>query len=160
MKNTENALKWIVNILESKKVRFQITGGFAAGLYGSNRELADIDIDINDDDFEKITNEVKQYIIFGPEQFKDENWDLKLMTLEYEGQVIDICGESTIFDKNNNKWMLIKTDFSNSNHVNTYGIDIPVITKESLVAYKSKLLRNVDVEDIEALNNFGSNFVQ
>lgn len=151
MKNTEGALIWIVNILDSKKVQFQVTGGFAAKLYGSPRELADIDIDINDDDFEKIIDEVRPYIIFGPEQFKDENWDLRLMTLEYEGQVVDICGEATIFDKNNKEWILIKTDFSNCNYINIYSLDVPVISKESLVNYKNKLLRDVDVEDIKAL---------
>ncbi|MFZ2522802.1 MAG: hypothetical protein WAW92_00245 [Minisyncoccia bacterium] len=46
MRNTEGALRWIVNILESKSIQFQVTGGFAAKLYGSQRELADIDIDI------------------------------------------------------------------------------------------------------------------
>lgn len=151
MRNTEGALRWIVNILKSKNVPFQVTGGFATRLYGSNRELADIDIDINDGDFEKIINEVKQYVVFGPEQFKDENWNLKLMILEYEGQIIDVCGEATVFNKNNKKWVLIKTDFSNSNYFNVYGVDIPVIKKEALIVYKSKLLRDVDIEDIKVL---------
>ena len=151
MKDTIKAFKWIVGILESKKIQFQITGGFAARLYGSDRELADIDIDIKDSDFEKIVDVVRKYIVFGPKHYIDNNWDLKLMTLEYEGQVIDICGESTIFDKNSKQWVLIKTDFANSKQINIYGIDIPVIKKESLIAYKGKLLRDVDIDDIKAL---------
>jgi hypothetical protein len=151
MRKTAEALRWIIGILNSKEIQFQVTGGFAARSYGSNRELADIDIDINDKDFDKIINDVKQYIVFGPEQYTDDNWNLKLITLDYGGQIIDIGGEPMVFDKGKKEWILVKTDFSNSTHMNIYGIDIPVIKKESLVEYKRKLLREVDVEDIRGL---------
>jgi hypothetical protein len=80
--NTIEALRWVVDILKNNNVSFQLTGGFAAKLYGSTRELADIDIDIEENGFEKIFDEVKDYIIYGPKQYKDDNWDLMLMTLK------------------------------------------------------------------------------
>lgn len=46
MRNTEAAFKWIVGLLNKYQILFQITGGFAANLYGSKRELNDIDIDV------------------------------------------------------------------------------------------------------------------
>jgi len=151
MKDTEAALKWIVSILHSKQIQFQIRGGFAAMLYGSSRELVDIDIDIHNTDFEKILGDVKNDIVFGPDQYTDENWNFKLMTLEYQGQLIDITGEAQIFDRNNSRWVDQAVDYTKSSHMNIYGITVPVIRKEDLVAYKAKLLRDVDKKDIESL---------
>ncbi|MFZ3016050.1 MAG: hypothetical protein WA101_03610, partial [Minisyncoccia bacterium] len=74
MKNTEKAFLWIVNILNNKNIPFQISGGFAAKIYGSPRELNDIDIDIPDENFPDIYDGVKQYAIYGPEHYKDAKW--------------------------------------------------------------------------------------
>ncbi|MFZ2484354.1 MAG: hypothetical protein WAX80_01040 [Minisyncoccia bacterium] len=158
MKDTEAALKWIAEILIRNKITFQVTGGFAAKLYGSNRELADIDIDVKEDCFELLLPEVKPCILSGPQNYLDEEFDVKLMTLEYRGQVIDIAGKAKIFDKNKKQWVELKPDFSNGNYISIYGIRIPVITQDALIEYKSMLLRDVDKEDIRVLtNNAGSN---
>ena len=48
MKNIKAALIWITNILKKHQIPFQISGGLAAIAYGASRSLADIDIDIPD----------------------------------------------------------------------------------------------------------------
>ena len=78
--------------LRNIKYLFKSRGGFAARAYGVQRELHDIDFDIPEADFEKILPEVRPYIIHGPTQYKDDHWDLILLTLSYGGQRIDISG--------------------------------------------------------------------
>lgn len=152
-KNTEAAFKWIVGLLKKHPIPFQISGGFAARLYGSMRELADIDIGIPDNSFDDIYEEVKPYIIYGPEHYLDDEWDLKLMTLKYENQKIDIAGRDNIkiFDKSNKVWIPAHRDLTVSVDREVYGVVVPVIPKEALIAYKKKIMRYVDIADIQAL---------
>lgn len=153
MNNVKAALIWITNILQKKHVQFQIAGGLAVRAYGSNRTLMDIDIDISEDDFEQIKHEVQSYITFGPVQFKNENWDLYLMTLNYNGQEIDLGGayHAKIYDKKNKKWVNIITDFSKVNYIDIEGLKLPVINREDLIAYKKILAREVDLQDLAFL---------
>lgn len=153
MKDTEAALRWIVEILKSKQIQFQIRGGFAAMLYGSSRELVDIDIDIHNKDFEKILDEVKGYIVFGPDQYVDESLNRRLMTLEYKGQLIDITGEGQIFDRSRSSWVDQVVNYEKSNNMEVYGMTVPVISKEDLLAYKAKLMRDVDKKDVDYLGS-------
>ncbi len=154
MKNTEEAFKWIVNILNKHKIPFQIAGGFAARVYGSKRELADIDFDIPEDRFSEIIPEVKKYIIFGPKRYIDRNWDLQLMTLVYKNQEIDIGGSNNvmIFNSNNKQWLSLKTDFMKTDMIEIYGIRVPIIVKEELIKYKKILSREVDKIDIKQIS--------
>ncbi len=151
--NTKKALIWITNILKNHAICFQITGGLAARVYGSTRKLIDIDIDISEKDFEKIREEVKPFIIFGPSHFKSENWDLFLMTLNYDGQEIDLSAvENTrIYDNKNKIWVEIITDFSKVQYKDIDGLMLPVIEREALMAYKKILARPVDLLDLKYL---------
>ncbi|MDP1707280.1 MAG: hypothetical protein Q8L30_01890 [bacterium] len=155
MRNTEKALHWIVGLLRKHEIPFQIAGGFAARLYGSPRELADIDIGIPDNRFADIYPDIKDYLTFGPAQYTDEVWDLQLMTVVYAGQEIDIAGEDTIkwFDKANHSWAAGRCDFLNYEMKEIYGLSIPVMPKEAHIAHKKKLMRDVDKEDADALAN-------
>ncbi|OIO59545.1 MAG: hypothetical protein COZ46_00790 [Verrucomicrobia bacterium CG_4_10_14_3_um_filter_43_23] len=153
MQNTKEALTWITTIIKEKNIPFQITGGLAAQVYGSQRNLADIDIDIPEDNFATIINEVSPYITFGPAQYKDEEWDLPLMTLNYKDQEIDLCGAYTtkVYNKANNTWLTLKTNLSNPNHADIFGITLPVISRDELIAYKKIIARPVDLLDLAAL---------
>jgi len=154
MKDTENAFKWIVNILQKHEIPFQIEGGFASRLYGSNRELADIDISIPENRFDELVPALKDFIIYGPNQYIDKEWDLKLITLTYKGQDIDIAGayEKKNFDKGNQKWVKIPSNFSKSVYMDVYNLKVPVISKEELIAYKKIIARDVDIVDVEFLS--------
>lgn len=153
MKNTAEALRWIIQILVSLHIQFHISGGLAAIAYGSLREVADIDIDIPENDFDILAPCVKDYITYGPTQYKDTSWDLLLMTLEYKGQLIDICGafQVRIVDHITKRWVYAKTTFKNDEQKELFGIKVPVMNRSELLDYKRKLGREVDLQDIKAL---------
>lgn len=151
-RQTKKAFLWIVSILSIHHIPFQITGGLAAKVYSSKRKLADIDIDIPQKKFREILSETRDYIVFGPGKFKDKNWDLFLMTLNYKGQMIDICSANVkIFNKLTKRWILLRTNFGESEKRKIFGIVVPVIPKVSLIKYKNKLQRQVDKIDVSMM---------
>lgn len=152
MRDTKKAFLWIVDILERNKVVYKISGGFVARIYGVKRELADIDIEVPERDLSIIARETKSYIKFGPERYKDESWDLELLTLEYEGQEIDIaCAEATIFNQETKQWEKTVSDLQDANLMEVYGKIIPIEKMDTLISYKNKLGRDVDIEDVNQL---------
>ncbi len=154
-RDSGGAFKWIVEILNRHNIPFQISGGFAARLYGSTRELADIDIGVPDDAIDTILNEVSLYIISGPKHYVDDEWDLKLITLKYKNQEIDICGRDSIkiFDKENKIWIPAHRDMTVSEDRIVYGMTVPVIPKQALINYKKKINREVDILDVKAMES-------
>lgn len=155
IKKTERAFKWIIDILNKHKIPFQISGGFAAKIYGSKRPVHDIDIDIPENRFKEIVPEVKKYILFGPTKYKSDAWDLYLMTLDYHGQLIDIGGalKERVCDIRNNKWRRIPTNFSTAKEMNVFGKKVQVINPKELIEYKNYLCRH-QVEDINAAKKY------
>jgi len=153
-KNPEKTFHWIVNILNKHKVPFYVDGGLAARAYGADRELVDIDLVIHEDDFGKIIDDVKDFIKYGPEHYKDEKWDLTLMTLSYENQVIDIAGaENTkYFDSKNDVWVKSENTLQKSTIKNIFNLDVPVIPLDELIKEKQILDREVDRIDLSFIN--------
>lgn len=151
--HSKAALSWIVAIFKKHNIPFQISGGLAAIAYGAVRPLADIDIDIPDAAFDLIMADVNDYIIYGPARYKSEKWDLLLMTLNYHGQEIDIGGadETRIFNEKTHQWQKLTDDFSKVEMKEIFGLQLPVIPYENLVAYKKILAREVDLIDLKEI---------
>jgi hypothetical protein len=158
MRKTKEALRWIVNLLRKNKIEFEITGGLASRIYGSERLLADIDIEVSDKSITKIQQLTKKYIIYGPREYKDRNFDLPLMTLKYKGQVIDICGKDSekIFDKTREKWIKEKTNLSEAKMKKIGNLIVPVVPVKDLISYKKELGRDVDKRDVKELSDLSN----
>jgi hypothetical protein len=141
--NTKKAFHWIINILIKMNIPFQIAGGLAANLYGASRPLEDIDIDIPEKCFDLVKDEVKNLIVYGPDQFKDDAWDLMLITLNYNGQLIDLSGafNTKIFNNKTLEWEMCHVDFSKTKIKNCFDLDVPVISKDELLFYKNIIAR-------------------
>lgn len=152
MKETKKAFLWIVSVLEKNNIRFRISGGFAARIYGAKRKLADIDVEVFEKDINDIYRNVKSFIIYGPERYIDENWNLVLITLKYGDQEIDIAAiEAKIFNQKTKRWVKKPGNFKDSNLKNVFGIQVLVEKKEALIRYKKILNREVDIKDVAQL---------
>ena len=152
-KKTESALIWITGILNKHKIPFQISGGFAAKLYGSPRPLNDIDLDIPKERFAEIVDEVKEHIVFGPAEYKDKKWDLYLITLNYHGQEIDIGSTDVkIYDNTTDTWLDFLSDLSKSVEMEVGGIKVFVIPKKDLIDYKKYLDGDHQKIDVDSLS--------
>jgi len=152
----EKALGWIVDILDRHQIPFQVIGGFAARAYGAKRNLADIDIVISSPSLSHILPEIKDYITFGPAPYKDNEWDIhSLITLVYNNQEIDLATANAmkIFDIHTKQWEPFPFDLSNNSYTKIANRDVPLISKEVLIQYKTALGRDVDNIDIEEIQN-------
>jgi hypothetical protein len=156
LKDTGRTFHWIVSVLQKHEVPFVVTGGLAAKAYGSSRALNDIDLDIPSQDFSRIFPDIKPYVIFGPSRYLDEKWDLPLITLDHHGQEIDIGGgdDTKIYDAKNKKWTLIPAGFSYARKMEIFGLVVPVVPAEQLIAYKSLLDGDHQKVDIRAAESF------
>lgn len=153
-KSYKKTLKWIVEILERKKIRFNILGGLAAYAYGSKRMLVDIDLAMKKEDFQKLLPEVKEYIVELPHFSKSDNWECYYMELKKGGITIEISGDKgcKLLDSKTGKWQKLGDGLSKPTIRKVFGLELPIIPKKELIAYKKKLMRDIDKID---LKNFG-----
>ena len=163
-KNTEEALKWIVGILNKHNIPYRIGGGFAANFYGSNREINDIDFSLSGEYFSEIVSETKEYIVAGPKHYSNSKWDCDTLTLDYKGQKIDITDIDTLkmSNKEKTKWFQTKDHFRKfpNKIMKIYGIDVSLIDPRDLIAYKKELADNehlYQLIDVEAVENYIKN---
>jgi len=148
--NVKKAFVWIVSLLRQQKITFRISGGLAANIYGSKRPLADIDIEVYDEDVFKLREAVAKFVIYEPGRYKDNEFDLLLMTLKYKGQEIDICGVESqkLFNKKEKEWEPESSDLRQVTRKKVFGLIVPVIPLKALICYKQKIARDVDIQDV------------
>jgi hypothetical protein len=154
MQKIKKALIWITDILIKHQIPFQITGGLAARAYGAKRPIDDIEIDIPEEKFSLIQNEVSSFITYGPAHYKSERWDLMLMTLNYHNQIIDLSGafQTKIYNSETKQWQNITDDLLKACPLEVFGVVLPVIPLDTLINYKTALSREVDLQDIQEIN--------
>lgn len=80
-------------------------------------------------------------------------WKGYYMELNYHGIRIEV-GETTntkFFNKKTNQWEKFPDALKNAVTKKIFGLTLPVMPKKSLIAYKSKLKRKVDLLDLKSL---------
>ncbi len=155
-RNASRTFCWLVAALQLSGIDFVVSGGLAARSYGATRRLNDIDIDIANDDVVRLRPVVAKYLIFGPDRYRDGKWDLLLMSLNHEGQMIEIGGgdDARIYDEHCKTWVVERTDFSDIEWRKVFGIMAPVMAPKPLMTYKALLSGQHQQSDINAVRRF------
>lgn len=158
---TLRALRWIVALFDKHNIPYRIGGGFAAHVYGSERPVNDIDISLSGKYFSIIVPEVSRYIIAGPKHYSNEKWDCDTLSLNYEGQDIDMTDIDTLrmSSLNKSEWFQTKDHFRKYEPVPTLvgGIQVSLIDPRDLVAYKKELAdeaHQYQKSDVEAVERY------
>ena len=159
-KNTQNALGWIVEILDKNNIPYKIGGGFAAHIYGSPRKINDVDISLSGKYFPSIISEVSDYIIAGPKHYLNEKWDCDTLSINYLGQDIDITDVDTLkmSDLEKNKWIKVKEiRLFDAIKIEINGINVSIMDPRDLITYKKELGGEHQLIDIEAIQKYIDN---
>lgn len=148
-------LKFIVEILGKNKISYQISGGLAAILYGAKRNFYDIDIDVKRKDFSKLKRIFSDFITKKPRRFKNNKWDIYVMTLKIKEVPIDITEIDKWKIKTRDGVWLTMEDSLNPIILNRFGLKLKVISKQDLIIYKTLLSRKTDLIDIKQISKKG-----
>lgn len=157
---TLNGLRWIIEILRRNNIPYKIGGGFAAKIYGSPREVNDIDISLSGKYFDIIVSELREYITDGPKHYLNEKWDCNTLSVNYKGQDIDITDVDTLKMTNldQNQWINVK-DIRLFDGVITdvNGIEVSIMDPRDLIRYKKELGGEHQIIDIEYIQKYLDN---
>lgn len=149
------ALKWLKGLLDAESVEYQVVGGLAATIYGGSREIADIDLFIQNSDANKLLAHVSQFISKPLTRYTEYGWDLEYFQLVYQNQKIEIglSQNTKIQSALGGSWHQLEIDYSASVEKHYEGIVLSVIPVHHLVEYKRILGRKVDLIDIQELTS-------
>jgi hypothetical protein len=128
--------------------------GLAAYAYGGRRPVVDLDFYAPLADADSFLAKVAEHTVWGPEDYQDESWKLRFMKIDYgpvRTEVGDTSSEAEFFDRVAHRWVRQHIDFTRSTPRTVFGVVLPLIPLEHLLAYKAALNRPVDLLDITEL---------
>src|SRR5258708_4045809 len=151
------ALSWIVSLLNRYGIPYQVCGGTAAKAYGATRPLVDIDLYASLQDSphcQTFMDEIQPHIIREWTPYLSASWDLLYLALNYQGMQIEIAESTTnprFYNHRDGRWEDQHIDFAVSTRISLYGVEVAIMPKDELLAYKAMLDREVDHLDIEQM---------
>lgn len=150
---SNKALEWIVDFLETKNIPYLICGGLAAIAYGSTRQLHDIDLYVSSERYLEVVAFGEEFNSDGPKRLHDANWNVEYVQFFYEDQKVEVGSSDNVgvYDAIGRTWFQKHLDFTNYMDAVVYGRKVRVMDKASLIEYKKKLNREVDIIDIEEM---------
>lgn len=156
--NTKEALRWIVTILKENDIPYQVGGGAAMALYGSDRQVNDIDISLSGKYFPGLVPIVEKYIVAGPKHYQNEKWDCVTLSLRYCDQDIDLTDVDTLLMKSGDDAEWIKNKDLYAMHpdveVMLEEYSVTLMHPRVLLAYKEHLAGTHQEADREFLRAY------
>lgn len=148
-----SALRWTASVLEDLDVRWVVAGGLAARAHGATRELHDIDLYVEEGALERILPAVREHHAHGPRRYRDEHWDCLFLEVRYAGEEIELAEAARCRHRAgpDAPWHPAGVEFHRAVRRAVFGVEVPVMPRAALVAYKRRLDREVDRRDLEEL---------
>lgn len=146
-------LRWLVDLLREHGIQYQVVGGLAARAHGATRPLVDIDLYVPDSALPVVSTAVEPWLKRVPTHHVDEHWDLTFLKLVFAGWEIEIAGSDSAlsWDGVEGGWISAGIDFDVGVVREVEGVEIRVMPRDQLFAYKKGLGRGVDRMDLEEL---------
>jgi hypothetical protein len=153
--HVREALRWISGVFARTGARYQAVGGLAARAYGATRPIIDLDFYVRAEDLPRVLAMADDSCVWGPEIFKDENWDLTFAKLEKHGVQIELAEAegARYYSPSMGRWMDQGVAFDDSEQHMVLGVEIEVMPKGQLIAYKRALSRPVDKLDVNEIDD-------
>jgi hypothetical protein len=147
------ALLWITDVFARADVTYQAVGGIAARAFGATRPVADLDFYLDRTDLAAVLGDVREFCVWGPSHFRDETWDLTFAKVDWRGVRIELAQAegAKYYSTAQRAWIDQGVDFGRSARVNVMGVELLVMPREQLIAYKQALGRPVDRADLEQI---------
>ena len=151
------ALRWITRELDALDVPFQVAGGLAARAHGASRPLHDIDLYVPEGALEPLRERLSEHVGREPSRHRGEHWDCYFMTVGYGGEQIELAeAPRTRYRRGGgDDWHEAAVDFERPAVREVFGVELPVMPRERLVAYKERIDRPVDRADVAELGGEG-----
>lgn len=143
----------MIGVLKKHRASFQLTGGFAASLYGSGRGFHDIDILIRRTSLLSILPDIRQKLAFGPAQYRDRHFDVSLATLKIYSTEIDLVMDCRIRNHRTGAWHKTPGLVGKPSWKRAFGLRVPMEPKAKLIRIKRTLGRRKDIQDVAAMTS-------
>lgn len=147
------ALAWIVGLLNDLEIPFQVVGGLAARAYGATRPLVDLDFYVPTSRLADVAAAASDRVVRPPAHHRDDEWDISFMALEHDGVRIELGGAdgARYFDRGAGRWTDVAIDYGVALRREVLGVEVPLMPRVALIAYKRALDRAVDRQDLADL---------
>ena len=141
----------VLDVLENNTITYQVTGGLAGNIHGSNWPLHDIDIDLHQADIFRFVSAFQSFVTRPYSRYQDTEFDLFLVTLTIGNVSVDMSQVEEAFLIVEGGRHPLPSLLVPPQRKDLRGRDVWVQPLEQLVAYKRLIGRSTDVADLERL---------
>ena len=144
-----STLKFLVCFFATYGIEYQVTGGLAGIIHGSQWPLHDIDVDVPRVAFPTISNFLGDYVTYPYSRYVDSEFDSYVMCLKINEVEIDLIQAEEAHVHCKGQRILVNLDISKAQRVFFMGLKLYVQPIAQLLGYKRLLKkRQADVSDL------------